>query len=89
LLTNAPTTFTSIFLLFLCVAVNSKAAPDFAGWQMLATSSVAMLYTLASCLMIGAIWGERWRIMKDESQQSGRTQRISSHCGVASLTNLS
>ncbi len=70
LLTNTPKTFTAIFLLFLYVAVSSKATPalDFAGWQMLATPSVIGSYALVTFFMIGVTWGvERWKMKRDGS----------------------
>jgi hypothetical protein len=70
LLTNTSKTFTAILLLFLCVAVSSKSttALDSAGWQMIATPSVVVLYTLAWSLMIAVTWRVKQRRMeKDET----------------------
>lgn len=69
LLTNTPKTFIAIFLLYLYIGVNSKtvAAFDFAGGQMIATSSVIAAYAMASfIMMVVALGVERWKIKREE-----------------------
>ena len=70
LLSGTPKTFTAIFLLYLYIVISSKNTPllDFAGYQMIVTSSILSAYAFASLLMIALSWRvERWKIKREES----------------------